>query len=117
MEEDEEIDEDEELNEILKRSEKELSIFRSIDDEREIQEVEMYRRRGYSGPLERLIQEDELPEMFTRDESIIDPQSELYDFGRGRRVRDEVHYDDGLTEEEWLEVRFQILNFNHDKMH
>lgn len=106
MEEDEEdIDEDEELNEMLQRSERELSIFRHMDDERETYETEIYRRRGYSKPLERLIQEDELPEVFTReDEPITDPLSQLIDAGRGRRVRDEVCYDDGLTEEQWLEA-------------
>lgn len=107
------MDEDDELNEMLQRSEQELSIFRHMDDERIAYEVEMYRRRGYSKPLERLIQEDEVPDVFTREEEpIVDPQSQWIDFGRGRRVRDEVCYDDGLTEEQWLEAcgfRFQNL--------
>lgn len=103
---DEEAD-DEELNEMLKRSDQELVIFRKMDLERERAETEMYRRQGYYKKLERLIQEDELPEIFTQEQSeLIEQQIPTFDFGRGRRVKDDVRYDDGLTEEEFLNVIF-----------
>lgn len=71
----------------------------------------MYRRRGYHNRLERLIQEDELPEIFTQEEQIINPESAILDFGRGRRARDDVNYDDdGLTDEQWLDVCHIIFN-------
>jgi ATP-dependent helicase STH1/SNF2 len=102
---DEEAD-DEELNEMLKRSDQELVVFRKMDLERERAETDMYRRQGYYKKLERLIQEDELPEVFTQEQNaIVENQMSIFDFGRGRRTRDEVRYDDGLTEEEFLNVR------------
>jgi ATP-dependent helicase STH1/SNF2 len=102
---DEEAD-DEELNEMLKRSDQELVIFRRMDLERERAETDMYRRLGYHKKLERLIQEEELPEIFTQEQNpMVEQQMSVFDFGRGRRVRDEVRYDDGLTEDEFLNVR------------
>ncbi|KAG2236231.1 hypothetical protein INT48_008591, partial [Thamnidium elegans] len=101
---DEEANEDEELNEMLQRSDEELSIFRRMDLERERTENEMYRRRGYSKRLDRLIQEDELPDILTQENQLVIQPDSVIDFGRGRRARDEVRYDDGLTEEEWLDA-------------
>lgn len=89
---------------MLQRSEDEMMIFRKMDADRERSETEMYRRRGYNKRLDRLIQEDELPDVFTQEEQLIIQQDSTIDFGRGRRARDEVRYDDGLTEEEWLDV-------------
>lgn len=109
---DEEANEDEELNEMLQRSDEELVVFRRMDAERERSETEMYRRRGYHKRLDRLIQEDELPEVFTQEEQLIVSQDSTIDFGRGRRARDEVRYDDGLTEEEWLDVSVCIVVFS-----
>lgn len=108
---DEEANEDEELNEMLQRSDEELSIFRRMDLERERTENEMYRRRGYSRRLDRLIQEDELPDILTREDQLVVQPDSVIDFGRGRRARDEVRYDDGLTEEEWLDVSWIFILF------
>lgn len=94
---------DEELNEMLKRSDEELEIFNRIDADRARQEAEYYRRRR-SRPPERLIQEDELPDFYRQEEVLVDEVETLLEYGRGQRVRDQVRYDDGLTEEQWVEV-------------
>lgn len=96
---------DEELNEMLKRSDQELVIFNRIDAERERAEAEYYRRKGYRGKKpERLIQEDELPEIYRNEELLADDVSPLLLYGRGQRVKDSVRYDDGLTDEQWVNV-------------
>ncbi|KAI8384542.1 SNF2 family N-terminal domain-containing protein [Radiomyces spectabilis] len=98
----EEMD-DEELNEMLKRSDEELTIFRKIDAERHRNELDQYRRMGGRGKKpERLIQEDELPEVYLLKEEPVPEIKPILDFGRGRRAKDDVRYDDGLTEEQWL---------------
>ncbi|ORZ23429.1 SNF2 family N-terminal domain-domain-containing protein [Absidia repens] len=95
---------DEELNEMLKRSDQELAIFKKIDAERNRTEAEMHQRlSGRDKKFERLIQDDELPEVYRKDHSAADV-GPLVELGRGQRARDEVHYDDGLTEEEWTEA-------------
>lgn len=97
--EEEEIDDDE-LNEILARDENEAKVFKKIDDERN-------RTSGY-GPLAgkpRLFSEEELPEEFKKEDLIEDLDSqEPENLGRGARERKRVYYDDGLTEEQWLEA-------------
>ncbi|ORZ22517.1 SNF2 family N-terminal domain-domain-containing protein [Absidia repens] len=93
---------DEELNEMLKRSDQELAIFKKIDADRNRTEFEMHKRMstGNGKKYERLIQDDELPEVY-RNEAVAQNAGPLVELGRGQRARDEVHYDDGLTEEEW----------------
>ncbi|KAG2186621.1 hypothetical protein INT44_002845 [Umbelopsis vinacea] len=101
VDEDEEID-DEELNEMLKRSEEEMPIFERIDREREQQEIELYRRKGGRGPVpERLIQENELPDVYKNDDTYADVVQHI-ELGRGQREKVSVVYDDGLTEDQWL---------------
>lgn len=94
---------DEELNEMLKRSDQELAIFKKIDMERNRTESEMYKRMPGGKQLERLIQDDELPDVY-KIEEVAETMDPLVELGRGQRARDEVRYDDGLTEEEWTEV-------------
>lgn len=111
-EEDDELDgddemDDEELNEMLKRTDQELVIFNRIDAERNRTETEFYRRRGYRKKPERLIQEDELPEIYRNEELFVEDASPMLVYGRGQRVRDAVRYDDGLTEDQWVNVRYQ----------
>ncbi|KAI8093601.1 SNF2 family N-terminal domain-containing protein [Halteromyces radiatus] len=92
---------DEELNEMLKRSDQELAIFKKIDAERNRTESELHKRmNGRGKKLERLIQDDELPEVY-RNDDVVEDVSPLVEFGRGQRAREDVRYDDGLTEEEW----------------
>lgn len=108
---------DDELNAILTRSEQDLAIFEQIDAQREQQENEYYRRRGgLRGARKppRLMQEDELPGDFLNTVSIIQdnalssspppppPSSSGYGRNQRRRFPNEIQYDDGLSEEEWL---------------
>ncbi|ORX58680.1 hypothetical protein DM01DRAFT_1361823 [Hesseltinella vesiculosa] len=102
---DEELD-DEELNDILKRSDQELAIFKRIDSERNRTEMEMLKRMGgaQGKKTDRLIQDDELPDIY-RDEAVMaNDMQNLIEYGRGQRPRSEVQYDDGLTEEQFIEA-------------
>ncbi|KAI8997113.1 SNF2 family N-terminal domain-containing protein [Pilobolus umbonatus] len=99
---DEEDIDDEELNEILQRNETDIPIFHRIDDEREEHEQKVWQAMGRRGKPERLITEKELPEIYLNDDAIIEDDEDPFAYGRGQRARDSVRYDDGLTEEQWL---------------
>lgn len=98
---DEDID-DEELNEILQRNESDIPIFHRIDDEREENDLRHWQAMGRRGKPERLITEAELPEIYLNDDPIPVDDDDPLSLGRGQRSRDSVRYDDGLTEEQWL---------------
>ncbi|KAG0180872.1 hypothetical protein DFQ28_000473 [Apophysomyces sp. BC1034] len=99
---DEELD-DEELNEMLKRSEDEIPVFQRIDRERDREDLETWRRRGGRGrKLDRLVQESELPEIYRQEENIMEEDGPMLEYGRGQRVKGSIRYDDGLTEEQWV---------------
>ncbi|KPI36928.1 Chromatin structure-remodeling complex subunit snf21 [Cyphellophora attinorum] len=89
--------EDDDLNMIMARSDEELALFQEMDKERNAKD-----RYGPDKPLPRLMGEDELPEIYMAEEN---PQPEVTEeeyAGRGARVKTQVRYDDGLTEEQWL---------------
>lgn len=88
---------DDELNEILARSEDEKKMFADMDTERILQEKQIAREGGYKN---RLILKDELPEVFTEDISH-HFEKDVKELGRVREKK-QVKYDDGLTEEQWL---------------
>lgn len=85
---------DEELNEILARTDEEKVAFQAIDRERIANE--QYPRR--------LFTDDELPEAYKRDITEHLKPEPVEHYGRGARERKVTHYDDGLTEEQWLEA-------------
>jgi len=91
----EEMDDDD-LNEIMARSEDELVLFRKMDQEREATD-----KYGPGRPLPRLMGESELPDIYMAEDSPVREVEEEYT-GRGARVKTQVKYDDGLTEEQWL---------------
>ncbi|ORZ36880.1 SNF2 family N-terminal domain-domain-containing protein [Catenaria anguillulae PL171] len=82
---------DEELNELLARTDDEMIVFKRMDAELAREEALLARQMGWDKPQERLIQESELPYSITRDVGSI--------FKRSRRA---VVYDDGLTEAEYV---------------
>ncbi|KAL1957692.1 hypothetical protein VTO42DRAFT_5669 [Malbranchea cinnamomea] len=87
---------DDDLNEIMARSEEELALFQQIDAERIKND-----KYGPGHKYPRLMGEDELPEIYlTDDNPVTDEVEELA--GRGARERKVMRYDDGLTEEQWL---------------
>ncbi|SCU88385.1 LADA_0E09824g1_1 [Lachancea dasiensis] len=93
---------DEELNDILARSEEERVLFDEMDREREANEMKSAKAQGLSTPLPRLITSGELPEVFTED---ISEHLNVEPTAVGRvRERKKVYYDDGLTEEQWLQA-------------
>ncbi|WFC98740.1 RSC chromatin remodeling complex ATPase component [Malassezia yamatoensis] len=93
---------DDDLNELLARSSDEVLKFQEVDRERAKDEEAEWHALGNAGPVpERLMQESELPEMYRRDfaaEVLEGAQSEQ-PLSRRRNV---VHYDDGLTEDQFL---------------
>ncbi|KAI9021184.1 SNF2 family N-terminal domain-containing protein [Hyaloraphidium curvatum] len=96
---------DEELNEVIARSDWERELFRQIDQERIQQDAVDWLEAGVdvrtSGPQERLMQDDELPDIYRR-EHLREDIDELFDTGRGQRIRKDVTYDDGMTEEQFV---------------
>jgi len=96
---------DDDLNDIIHRNDEEMEIFRKMDQERIQRETEYWKSLGNTGPLpDRLVQEWELPKVYTMNEEEMQKKEEKVDYGRGQRVRKEVHYDDGLNEEQWLQA-------------
>lgn len=91
---------DEEINEILARSEQESIDFQRMDEERMANS--MY---GRGKAKERLFSEEELPESYKKDiREHFEPTDDSMYYGRGARERKTIYYDDGLTEEQWLDA-------------
>ncbi|KAH7122484.1 SNF2 family N-terminal domain-containing protein [Dendryphion nanum] len=96
--ENEEMDDDD-LNLIMMRSDEEFKIFQQMDEDR--------KRNDQYGPnqkLPRLFAESELPEIYMTEDNPVVEEVVEENFGRGARERTRVKYDDGLTEEQWLEA-------------
>ncbi|KAK6437139.1 transcriptional regulator [Oleoguttula sp. CCFEE 5521] len=93
----EEMD-DEDLNAIIMRNDDEFELFQQMDKDRF--ENEPY---GPNRKLGRLMGESELPELYLNEELPVDDTVHL-PTGRGARERTRVKYDDGLTEEQWLDA-------------
>ncbi|KAL1923704.1 uncharacterized protein VTP21DRAFT_8684 [Calcarisporiella thermophila] len=92
---------DEDLNDMVARDDEELDLFRRMDDERRKQEEQIRKQRGLKR-FERLMQMEELPEIFQKeDDALLIEQREI-EYGRGHRQKSDVRYDDGLTEQQWL---------------
>lgn len=89
--------EDDDLNEIMARSEEEVVIFQKMDKERQTQDP-----YGPGRALPRLMGESELPDIYLQEDEPEAKKEEDEYAGRGARVKTQVRYDDGLTEEQWL---------------
>lgn len=98
LEKDQEDMDDEELNEILARSDKELEDFKKMDEERSREAPYGYRT---SQPKPRLMADEELPDIYKEENAPI-VMEKVEASGRGARVRANVAYDDILDEEQWL---------------
>ena len=93
---------DEEINEILARSDEESVIFRDMDIRRDREAQEAWKAAGNRGrPPLPLIQLDELPDCYKIDEpfEVVDAVDEIE--GRGQRRRTVVNYNDGLDDDQW----------------
>jgi ATP-dependent helicase STH1/SNF2 len=94
----EEMDDDD-LNMIMMRSDDELIKFQQMDQDRIKNDV-----YGPGKKLPRLLGESELPDIYLTDDNPVVEEIEDTPVGRGARERTRVKYDDGLTEEQWLEA-------------
>jgi ATP-dependent helicase STH1/SNF2 len=94
----EEMDDDD-LNMILARSDAEVEVFAKMDEER-MKDL-TYGTAPGSKRVPRLMAESELPDIYMSDGNPISDEPEEIK-GRGQRERKGVKYDDGLTEEQWL---------------
>lgn len=94
---DEELDEydDDDLNQILARSEEEKAVFKQVDEERKKQDAVLEGKP-------RLMDDAEVPEIFKEDMTVHLEQESFQN--NGRRQKKKVFYDDGLTEEQWLDA-------------
>lgn len=95
---DEEEMDDDDLNEIMARSADELILFKKMDADRERDSA-----YGPGKPLQRLIQQEELPEVWLKEPAPEEEKEEEF-LGRGARERASIRYDDGLTEEQWADA-------------
>lgn len=94
----EEMDDDD-LNLIMMRHDRELEVFQEMDRKRIAEDP-----YGPGKPLGRLIGESELPEIYLNEEAPAVEDKDDTPVGRGARERTRVKYDDGLTEEQWLDA-------------
>ncbi|GAA5966126.1 hypothetical protein JCM3765_005538 [Sporobolomyces pararoseus] len=103
-EDDDDADEADILNEAIARTEEERQIFRQMDIDRRKAEESAWFAAGNTGKFpERLIQEWELPEVYRMEhaKAVVEPDEQPE--GSTRR-RTNVQYDDGMTEEQWLQT-------------
>ena len=91
----EEMDDDD-LNDLMSRSEAETVLFAQMDKDRAAND-----EYGPGRKLPRLMCEAELPDIYVSEENPVAEEPEEY-AGRGARERKVMKYDDGLTEEQWL---------------
>lgn len=102
---------DEEINEIIARTEEEERIFRDIDIQRDRDAQEAWKAAGHRGkPPLPLIQLEELPECYRTDEPFLNKDVLDEVEGRGHRRRAVVNYNDGLSDDQWAMVSAQLLD-------
>jgi len=93
---------DEEINEILARSDEEGVLFREMDIRREREAQEAWKAAGRRGKHPApLIQLEELPDCYRTDEPFEVPDTVDEIEGRGQRRRTVVNYNDGLDDDQW----------------
>ncbi|KAK4569992.1 transcriptional regulator [Recurvomyces mirabilis] len=90
---------DDDLNLIMARSDGELELFAQMDVDRAANQ-----RYGPDKKLPRLLGESELPDIYMQEDNPVEEKEDEFNFGRGARERTKVKYDDGLTEEQWLDA-------------
>ena len=89
---------DDDLNVIMMRNDDELITFQKMDADRVRNS-----RYGADKKYPRLLCEAELPDIYMNEENPVVEEIE-FNLGRGARERTKVKYDDGLTEEQWLDA-------------
>lgn len=111
-EEENEVPDDETVNQMVARNEDEFQLFQKMDTERRVEEEKI-------GMLNRLIQEEELPDWLVKDVDEVDTWKYEDEndtiLGRGTRQRKEVDYADSLTEKEWLKAIDEDGDYDDDE--
>lgn len=106
---------DDELNELIARTDTEAGTFRELDLKRERETAENWRNRGNRGkPPLPLMQLEELPECYRNDEPFEVQEIDEATEGRGQRRRNVVSYNDGLSDEAWAIVSVGYFIWFHD---
>ncbi|KAJ3342843.1 hypothetical protein HDU93_000973 [Gonapodya sp. JEL0774] len=92
---------DEDLLEIIARNEEEMEMFRRMDVDIAARDAQEWRAQGQS-PRPRLMQLEEVPEIFRKDQPKVVRRDDPFSFGRGRRRRDGVTFnEDKLANRQW----------------
>ena len=102
---------DDEINEIIARSDEESRLFAEMDMQRERDGVANWKAAGNRGkPPPPLVSLEELPDCYRTDEpfEVKDDIEEAE--GRGHRRRAVINYNDGLSDDQWAMV-FIPLSF------
>ncbi|XP_019754078.1 ATP-dependent helicase brm [Dendroctonus ponderosae] len=110
-EEENEVPDDETVNQMVARNEDEFQLFQKMDVERREEEER-------NGMMNRLIQEEELPDWLVKEDDEVDTWKFEEDdviLGRGTRQRKEVDYADSLTEKEWLKAIDEDGDYDDDE--
>jgi hypothetical protein len=96
---------DEEINEIISRSEEETALFHQMDLQRDRDLAESWKAQGHRGkPPPLLMGLEELPECYRNDALFEIKEEDEGPEGRGARRRTVVSYNDGLSDEQWAMV-------------
>jgi ATP-dependent helicase STH1/SNF2 len=104
---------DEEINEIIARSDDEARLFAEMDMQRERDAATSWKAAGNRGkPPLPLVALEELPDCYRTDEpfEVKDDIEEAE--GRGHRRRAVINYNDGLSDDQWAMVCASLLFFN-----
>lgn len=106
---------DDEINLIISRDEREQEIFRDMDIQRIREQKNNWQLAGHHGPPPQpLMQLDELPECYRNDEFFDDVKNMEEEMeGRGHRKRTVVSYNDGLDDDTWAMVGVMSLALLH----
>ena len=104
---------DEEINEIIARSDEEQRLFSEMDIERERDAAAAWKAAGNRGkPPPPLIALEELPECYRTDEPFGVEDDTIEVEGRGARKRAVVNYNDGLSDDQWAMVSICLTKIN-----
>lgn len=98
------VEDDDELNEIIARSEEERLKFQEIDEERRRQESQNWKALGRKGEPSSLMTISELPEIYRKDTVQARKPEDPETLGRGRRAKSDIIYNDGLSDDAWAKA-------------
>jgi ATP-dependent helicase STH1/SNF2 len=101
---------DDEINEIIARSDDEARLFSEMDMQRERDGVANWKAAGNRGkPPPPLVSLEELPECYRTDEPFEAKDDIEEAEGRGHRRRAVINYNDGLSDDQWAMVCTLLL--------